>query len=113
MERLVNHNEWQQVSTSLVPNSNYPNTSGAASAILYFDAAVPPISSTIFRINRAESENASDLADPGMQSLANTNTLDSSDKGTSHLRAKQVDIDIENENEIVISNGLLTVHCDR
>lgn len=92
MERLIDlPNEWQQINSTLFTNVNHAGVLGASSATLYFEASsLLPVGGQIFRINRegnCESRNYKKYDAPLLR------TRDNSD--------------------IIISNGLLLVHCDR
>jgi hypothetical protein len=92
VQRLVEiPNEWAQVNSVLLSNSNYANIAGSAPAVLYFEADELPSGLSIFRIEKSLSHSGADE-----ELLVNTNP---------RLRASQEDT--------VISNGILSVHCDR
>lgn len=94
MKRFVDvPNEWLQVNSVLVPNFNYANIAGSASAVLHFEADnIQPSGGSIFRIEKSHSG----------AYIADAKLLETT---SSRLRTGQDDI--------VISNGVLSVHCDR
>jgi hypothetical protein len=112
VERLVNSpNDWVQVRSTLIPNEGYTNRSGAAHFILYFEASeLPPIGAHVFRINNVERDSIPILSHANEQPPAILPRASHKFSAESnHLRANQ----LKEENDIVITNGILSVTCDR
>lgn len=112
VERLVNSpKDWVQVSSTLILNAGYTNRSGAAGFILYFEASkLPPIGARIFRINKVDGDNIPILSDANEQpTVIHPKASPNFSVESSHLRANQ----LNKENDIVITNGILSVTCDR
>lgn len=99
VERLTGlPNEWQQMSSTLITNANYADISGAAQTVLYFEASeLLPVGGHVFRVTR--DDYATGVPEP-MQSS----------NDAPHLRAGQ---NSDTENDLVIGNGIISVHCDR
>eukprot|EP00986_Skeletonema_menzelii_P007327 scaffold2854_cov140-Skeletonema_menzelii.AAC.3 len=99
VEKLLvgEHSDWVPVTSSVLPNANYAQVTGAASYIVYFEAKnIPPLGALVFRVSRrSEGE---------MLSLASFPAF------PRNLR-RSVENDIDDE--IVMSNDMLSVKFAR
>lgn len=99
VERIVDISfGWEPISSTLVPNPNNANIADAAYGLLYFEASLLPIGASIFRIST-------------VTALDSTDGQPLSGGSNPHLRANQPTARVDND--IVISNGIISVHCDQ
>ena len=112
VKQLVNPpNQWQEVESVLIPNHNYAMIRNAAPTILYFEANdLPPAGASIFKVSRVKVEDVqgSMVAD---KVILKSVPVESSNKATARLRTRELHTSMEDD--FVISNGLISVHCDR
>ena len=88
--------EWVPVKSSVLPNANYAQVTKAASSIAYFEARdIPPLGASVFRVSRFEDEMLSSVSIPAVS--------------RNLRRSVQNDMD----DEIVMSNGILSVTVDQ
>lgn len=110
VERLVNlPNHWQEVLSGLIPNHNYARIRNAAPAILYFEAnELPPAGASIFKVSKVKVEDVQGSLETDEVFLKDA-SVETFNKATARLRARE----LHTEGDLVISNGLISVHCDR
>ena len=85
-------NNWEQVTSSLIPNDNYANINSAAGGILYFEASeLPPIGARVYHIMKNDVEQHS----------------------KDHSQSNHLRLQYESEVHIVIANDILSVTFDR
>eukprot|EP00804_Cyclotella_cryptica_P028863 CCRYP_008452-RC/>CCRYP_008452-RC protein AED:0.03 eAED:0.03 QI:1630/1/1/1/1/0.85/7/216/858 len=113
VERLVNPpNDWVEVNRTLIPNAGYTRRPGAAQILLYFEASeLPPIGAHVFRINKVEGDDIPTPSDANEKSSTSSlpRAFGNFYVESKHLRASQ----LNDETDIVITNGILSVRCDR
>ncbi|KAL9187321.1 hypothetical protein ACHAXT_001424 [Thalassiosira profunda] len=93
--------EWSPADSTLVPNPNHAGSTNAAKFTLHFKADMPPLGASVFRVTRNDSA-AGSVAEPHLSTLS-TEVLPSR-----HLRTKP-----KAEDDILLSNGVLSVAFDR
>ena len=109
VERLEDDMTWSLVTSSVLPNHNYVRIPSAALYTLFFNASdLHSLGATIFRVALVEEK-----LDPTVsaQLMRNMKTFDSSPniRGTSEYKR----YDSELKDDLIISNGILSVAFDR
>ena len=111
-------NNWSPVDSTLIPNVNYAKVSGAAQHILYFDANdLPPLGGSVFRVTKSEETivRLPAVLHNAKESL-NSRSAFSEDASVvlGNLRTNQKHSKyVSQSDDIIISNGVLSVAFDR
>lgn len=106
VERLENDMTWSLVTSSLIPNNNYARIPSAAPYTLFFNASdLHSLGATIFRVALVE-EKLDATVD--VQSMRNMKTDDIGP----NIR-ESLEYDSELKDDLIVSNGILSVAFDR
>ncbi|KAL7538827.1 hypothetical protein ACHAXR_008811 [Thalassiosira sp. AJA248-18] len=106
VERLESSMEWATVYSTLIPNTDYTRSTGAAQFTLYFEAIeLPPMGAAVFRVRPTHS--------PFPAVVRSTAELQSRNMQSGHLRTSPNPGYVsQTKGDIVVSNGVLTVTFD-
>lgn len=117
VERLQDDMTWLAVDSSLFPNHNYVRAPSAAKFTLYFNASeLPPLGAAVFRIATSNEKDAFPAVVARSIREINISSL-----STSYIRPPSNNIRassgrnrfILRDNELIASNGMLSVVFDR